>query len=725
MALELTYSEDMSPFAQTIVAQKYAKTKNGVTEDWNGIAERVVRTVYAAVDAPADLVERTLAFVKARKIMPGGRYLSQTGMPYHQTQNCALFRADDSREGWADLLHKITLALSTGAGVGVDYSDVRPKGSPIRKTGGTASGPVSLMQMVNEAGRHIMAGGSRRSAIWAGLRWDHRDIHEFITIKNWAPEVRNLKERDFNFPATLDGTNISVLLNDEFFEAYADDEHPKNALAHSVYWAVVKQMLQTAEPGFSVDMGENAGETLRNAPVTKGTHVSILEAGNPDEDVQVPVGAIIGKPVTIWTGEQYANNVVFRLTDPNAPVVKVGMTNGKFIRCSADHPFIIHEDRSEVRGRIRAVNLRLGQQIAVTDGVEPVFVASVAYDGTEDVYCCDVGLPEHSFEAEGVLISNCTEVTSADDSDICNLGSVNLSRVDSLEEMREIVECATAFLLAGTVYSDVPFSKIDTIRTKNRRLGLGLMGIHEWLLKRGRPYGPDEELGTWLAEYAKSTKIAKRWAKTWGISAPKKTRAIAPNGTIGIAAETTTSAEPVFCVAFKRRYLKHKIWNYQYVVDPTADRLIKAGVSPESIEDAYKLAENVERRVAFQAWLQQYVDHGISSTINLPAWGTEFNNEARVRPFGEMLLNYLPRLRGVTCYPDGARGGQPLVPVQYSTAIKHIGRVYEEGPAAAIREERAYEADVAEQLATEDHMTDAEAAMPIDACSILKPGSCG
>jgi hypothetical protein len=38
-----------------------------------------------------------------------------------------------------------------------------------------------------------------------------------------------------------------------------------------------------------------------------------------------------------------------------------------------------------------------------------------------------------------------------------------------------------------------------------------------------------------------------------------------------------------------------------------------------------------------------------------------------------MLMKYLPQLRGITCYPDGARGGQPLTPVRYSTAIKHLG----------------------------------------------------
>jgi ribonucleoside-diphosphate reductase alpha chain len=138
--------------------------------------------------------------------------------------------------------------------------------------------------------------------------------------------------------------------------------------------------------------------------------------------------------------------------------------------------------------------------------------------------------------------------------------------------------------------------------------------------------------------------------------------------------------EPIFAIAYKRSYKTanangvDKI-EFQYVIDPTAKRLVENGADPHKIEDAYSLAFDVERRVAFQAWMQQYVDHGISSTINLPFPIAE---EEHQRDFGEMLLKYLPNLRGVTVYPDGARGGQPLVVVPYQTAIEQEGVVFEE-----------------------------------------------
>lgn len=528
-----------SEFSKTIFESRYSmKDEDGnPIETWEDTAERVVSNVLASLDYDENSEEyqKLLYYVSTRKFIPGGRYLYAAGREFHQTQNCLLLKAEDSREGWSELLQKASMALMTGAGIGVDYSDIRPSGSIISKTGGTASGPVSLMEMLNECGRHIMHGGQRRSAIWAGLNWKHPDCEQFIRAKDWPEEVRALKEKDFNFPATLDMTNVSVILDDEFFDAFDDENHPEHERAKHIYHIATKRMVKTAEPGFSIDTGENAGETLRNA---------------------------------------------------------------------------------------------------------------------------------------------CTEVTSRDDSDICNLGSINMANISDIEEFKEVVRYATLFLLAGTVYSDLPYEKVYEVRKKNRRLGLGLMGIHEWLLKRGYTYGENEELETWLETYQQSDAWAHDYAMEHSLSVPVKTRAIAPTGTIGLIAETTTGIEPIFCAAYKRRYLgKDKVWQHQYVVDPTARRLVEQnGVDPKDIEDAYSLSYNVEKRIAFQAFVQQFVDHGISSTINLPYPITEENE---LEDFKSTLYKYLPRLRGVTCYPDGARGGQPLTPAAFEEAMSKEGVVFE------------------------------------------------
>ena len=291
------------------------------------------------------------------------------------------------------------------------------------------------------------------------------------------------------------------------------------------------------------------------------------------------------------------------------------------------------------------------------------------------------GFSFNFFEKENETLRNaCTEVTSEDDSDVCNLGSLNFARIDDLNQLQEVVQLATKFLLCGTLRATLPYEKVYEVRNSNRRLGLGLMGLHEWLIQRGHKYETTPELHRWFKVYeAESDKVARAFAHTLNISVPVAVRAVAPTGTIGILGGTSTGVEPIFAVAYKRRYLKNKRWHYQYVVDSAAQEMIELyDVKPESIESALDLVTNYERRLNFQANVQEYVDMAISSTINLPAWDTEDNNEGKVEDFAQTLAKYAHRLRGFTCYPDGCRGGQPLTKIPYSEAIEKLGEEFED-----------------------------------------------
>ena len=524
-------------FAENIFKNKYAQ---GPNDTWDALADRLVEDVCGSrwgKDKPLMSQEDRdclAQYIKEMKFVPGGRYLWYAGRGNSYFNNCFLLRAEeDTREEWANLTQRAVSCLMTGGGIGVDYSILRPSGKPLTRTGGLSSGPIPLMQMLNEVGRGVMQGGSRRSAIYASLNWLHEDIPAFLTSKNWSDEIKAMKDKDFNAAAPLDMTNISVNYDDKWL-------HNADRANLHTFVENCRQAMMTGEPGFSFNFGDKQNETLRNA---------------------------------------------------------------------------------------------------------------------------------------------CTEVTSEDDSDVCNLGSINISNVSSLEEFKHIVELGSKFLVCGTLRADLPYDKVYKVREKNRRLGLGLMGIHAWLLQRGQGYEVTPELHEWLKVYKnESERSANEHCERLFISKPVAYRAIAPTGSIGILAGTTTGIEPLFAVAYKRRYLTDGTkWKYEYVVDTTADQLIKEyGLDPSKIETAYGLSHDYEKRLKFQADIQDYVDMSISSTINLPSWGSKDNNEGCVTKFAETLSRYAPRLRGFTCYPDGSRGGQPLTEVPYEEAIKHKGIVYEE-----------------------------------------------
>ena len=529
-------------FSENIFRNKYAQ---GPGDSWDALCERLVEDVCGtrngteqklmADDERKQLVE----YMKEMKFLPGGRYLYYAGRPFKAYNNCYLLRAEeDTREEWSAITQRSMSCLMTGGGIGSDYSRLRPSGRALSRTGGKASGPIPLMYAINEIGRNVMQGGSRRSAIYASLHHSHEDIPLFLAAKDWhnlkvgntGVTAWDVKQDDFNFPAPLDMTNISVNY----------DDTAGNLVSNKVFMENVRQALRTGEPGFSFNFGDKWNETLRNA---------------------------------------------------------------------------------------------------------------------------------------------CTEVTSEDDSDVCNLGSINMGNIESLDEFKDVVRLASKFLVCGTVRADLPYDKVYKVREKNRRLGLGLMGIHEWLLKRKQAYEVTPELHTWLAVYAlESEAAANEHCDRFYLSRPVAYRAIAPTGTIGILAGTTTGIEPLFAVAYKRRYLTDGTkWKYEYVVDSTAQTLIQQyGTNPDNIDTALDLATDPERRIKFQADIQAYVDMSISSTINLPAWGSKDNNEDKVNEFATVLAKYAHRLRGFTCYPDGSRGGQPLTRIDYAEAVRHTGVVFEE-----------------------------------------------
>jgi len=393
-------------FASNIFRFKYAQ---GANDTWDALADRLVEDVCGSrwgTDRPllsAGDCSQLAQYIKEFKFVPGGRYLYYAGRTAKFFNNCYLLRAEeDTREEWSDVTWRAMSCLMTGGGIGIDYSRLRPAGKALSRTGGTASGPLPLMYAINEIGRNVMQGGSRRSAIYASLNWKHEDIPLFLRAKNWSDVIREQKAVDFNFPAPLDMTNISVNYDDAWLYQHGNlednlsDWAAKERAKDPIFLANVRQAMETGEPGFSFNFGDKQNETLRNA---------------------------------------------------------------------------------------------------------------------------------------------CTEVTSEDDSDVCNLGSINIGNISSIDEFKDVVSLASKFLVCGTLRAELPYEKVYKVREKNRRLGLGLMGIHEWLLQKNQRYEVTPELHEWLKVYKdESERSANEHCERLYISKPVAYRAIAPTGSIGILA---------------------------------------------------------------------------------------------------------------------------------------------------------------------------------------------
>ena len=237
-------------FAATIFKQRYALSHE---ETWDEACERVANHISSAENGNRDKWgQRFKTVMVNNRFVPGGRIWYGSGRMKGQLLNCFVVPADDSREGWGKTVSDMLVISGTGGGVGINFSPIRPRGTPIRGTGGQATGAVSLMEVINQTGEVIKAGGGRRTALMQCLRYDHADIMEFLSkkfnrfelsqenagelLKDTYPNLPQAELEDilenynddvekviqslvkYQLDQRLKNANVSVLVDNEFFD---------------------------------------------------------------------------------------------------------------------------------------------------------------------------------------------------------------------------------------------------------------------------------------------------------------------------------------------------------------------------------------------------------------------------------------------------------------------------------------------------------------------------
>ena len=283
--------------------------------------------------------------------------------------------------------------------------------------------------------------------------------------------------------------------------------------------------------------------------------------------------------------------------------------------------------------------------------------------------------------------------------DSCNLGSVNLERFYREETgdvdwgaLRETVHLTIRFLDNVIEMNSYPLPEIDEMSRGNRRIGLGVMGFADLLIKLGITYDSDEGLGfaekvmkfvddeSWEASrtLAEERGVMPHYEGSRHEARGDRVRnatvtTIAPTGTISIIAGCSGGIEPLFAVAFMRRQADMELpdVNPEFVKLARtrgfySEDLMKKVAEHGSVRDIPEVPEDVrsvwvtshdissEWHVRMQAAFQKHTSMGISKTINLPNEATERDVEDAYRQA------YSLGCKGIAVYRDGSRDAQVL-----------------------------------------------------------------
>lgn len=279
----------------------------------------------------------------------------------------------------------------------------------------------------------------------------------------------------------------------------------------------------------------------------------------------------------------------------------------------------------------------------------------------------------------------------------CNLGSINLANFVKdgdieYERLKFTVHTATTFLDNVIDCNRFPIKEIEEMTLKTRKIGLGIMGMHDMLIQLAVPYGSDEgrELCAKVMQFIRdeaeeqSQALAEKkgpfpaYNKKNNKYAPRRNAAltsIQPTGTVSMIADCASGCEPYYSIVMVKHVMdgdrlilvnkyfeavaRREGFYSEELMKKVADQGSVQGIEeiPEEWQEVFSSAQDIkpEDHIMMQGILQQNgVDSSISKTINLP------NSATREEVKLAYIMGYRSGCKGLTVYRDGSRDSQVL-----------------------------------------------------------------
>lgn len=383
-SLEIVDDLKLGLNAAKLLKDRYLiRDENGeVTETPSELFRRVARTVAVAdlkYDKDADVEAVEELFYRAMinmEFLPNSPALFSAGNKSNTLAACFVLDIEDSLEDIFEKVKQTGIITKMGGGIGLSFSNLRPKNDTVGSTGGVSSGPVSFMRLFDTAIDVCKQGGVRRGALMGTLRVDHPDILEFIRCK----QDRNMFT---NF-------NLSVLITDAFMGAYYRDtsydlvnprngEVVKSLPARTVMDQIVYMAHSFGDPGLVFIDVINDKHSVRDLEI-KGVNVCV--AGDTlisTDKGMLTIRDAVGKELLVMdgTGNLTLNDGIKKIRE-NEDVFDIEFSNGIHLKTTKDHELFVFRNAKEEK--VKTEDLQIGDVCVLYNDKLPKFGKTGTYD---------------------------------------------------------------------------------------------------------------------------------------------------------------------------------------------------------------------------------------------------------------------------------------------------------------------------------------------------------
>jgi ribonucleoside-diphosphate reductase alpha chain len=545
------------------------------------------------------------------EVMAATPTLSNARTPRHQLSSCYIGSTPDNIEGIFDTFKEMALLSKFGGGIGWDWSQVRGMGSYIDGHKHAAGGIVPFLKIANDVAIAVDQLGTRKGAIAVYIEPWHIDVRDFLDLKKNSGEERR-RAHDL-FPA--------LWLNDLFMKRVEADETWTLFDPYEVRELTNLYGEEFEERYLALESGNQqiTRETISAKGLWKEILRSYFETGNPFLTFKDTANR--SNP-NKHVGVIHSSNLcteIFQNTSPNHYRIKLTFVDGSVEVYEEDEMLTVDNGMHKPAKKVTALDTLNKKEIWMVD----------------------------------------KELTNGDTA-VCNLASVNLSKINTKEEIERVVPIAIRMLDNVIDLNFYPLAKVKETNEKSRAIGLGVMGEAQMLAESKIAWGSDEhfekidEVMESISYYAikSSSDLAvekgvypnyegSEWSKgvfpidkankeacklinrgglfgythDWMALKEKVKRdgmrngylmAVAPTSSISILTGTTQAIEPVY----KRKWFEENLSGLIPVVVPN--------LSPDTWEyytPSYDLDQNVLIKAG--AIRQKWIDQGQSLNIFL------------------------------------------------------------------------------------------------------------